>query len=69
VADRSLIREGVRRRLSSGGACCHSVLDLLPSRLPFGRVEVGMCKTIILPVLCGCEAWSLVFGGRGTGVV
>jgi hypothetical protein len=44
----------------SGNACNHSVQNLLSSHLLSKNVKVGICKTIILPVvLYGCETWSL----------
>jgi hypothetical protein len=33
VTDQNLIQEEIKRRLNSGNACCHSVQNLLPSRL------------------------------------
>jgi hypothetical protein len=33
--------------------------SLLSSRLLSRNVKVKIYKTIILPVLCGCETWSL----------
>jgi hypothetical protein len=42
--------------MNSGNACCHSVQNLLSSRLLSKNVKVR----IILPVvLYGCETWSL----------
>jgi hypothetical protein len=55
-----LIQEDIKRRLSSGNACYHSVQNLLSSDLLSKNVKVGIYKTIILPVvLYGCETWSL----------
>jgi hypothetical protein len=60
VTNQILIQEEVKRRLNSGNACYHSIQNLLSSRLLFENVKIGICKTIILPVvLNGCETWSL----------
>jgi hypothetical protein len=39
--------------------CYHSVQSLSSTRLLSRNVKVKIYKTIILPVLCGCETWSL----------
>jgi hypothetical protein len=50
----------IKRRLSSGNACYHSVQSLLSSRLLSKNLKIRIYKTIILPVvLYGCEIWSL----------
>jgi hypothetical protein len=50
------IHEDIKSRLNSGNACCHSVQNLLSSRLLSRNVKVKIYKTIILPViLYGCE--------------
>jgi hypothetical protein len=52
--------EEIKRRLSSGNACYHSVQNLLSSRLLSKNLKIRIYKTIILPVvLYGCETWSL----------
>jgi hypothetical protein len=68
------IQEEIKRRLNSGNACCHSVKNILSSRLLSKNVKITMYSIIILPVvLYGCETWSLtlreehrlrVFGNR-----
>jgi hypothetical protein len=61
TTNQNLIQEEIKRRLNSGNACCHSVQNLLPSRLLSKNVKIRICKTIILPVvLYGCETWSLI---------
>jgi hypothetical protein len=41
-------------------ACYHSVQNVLSSLLLYKKVNVIICKTIILPVvLYGCETWPL----------
>ena len=48
-----------KSRLKSGNACYHSVQNLLSSRLISKNLKVKIYRTIIFPVLCGCETWSL----------
>jgi hypothetical protein len=44
----------------AGNACCHSVQNLLSSRLLYKNLKFKIYRTIILPVvLYGCETWSL----------
>jgi hypothetical protein len=60
ITDQNLIQEEIKRRLNSGNACCHSVQNLLPSRLLSKIIKIRIYKVIILPmVLYGCETWSL----------
>jgi hypothetical protein len=64
VTNQNLIQEEIKKRLYSGNACCHSVQNLLSSRLLSKSLTVRIYKTIILPlVLYGCETWSLTLGG------
>jgi hypothetical protein len=54
------IQEKIKRRLSLGNACYHSVQSLLSSRLLSKNLKMRIYKTIILPVIfCGCKTWSL----------
>jgi hypothetical protein len=60
VTNQNLIHEEIKRRLSSGNACYHSVQSLLSSHLLSKNLKMRIYKPIILPViLYGCEAWSL----------
>jgi hypothetical protein len=43
----------------SGNAYYHSVQNLLSSRLLSKNTKMKICRTIILPVVYGCETWSL----------
>jgi len=46
--------------LKLGNACYHSVQNLLSSRLLSKNLKIGICRTIIFPmVLYVCETWSL----------
>jgi hypothetical protein len=60
ITNEKLIQEELKRRLNSCNACCHSVQNLLFSRLLSKNIKVRTHKTIILPVvLYGRETWSL----------
>jgi hypothetical protein len=60
IKNQNLIQEELKRRLSSGNACYHSVQSLLSSRLLSKNLKMKIYKTIILPViLYGRETWSL----------
>jgi hypothetical protein len=58
--DKNLIHEEMKRRLNSGNACCHSVQNLLPTRMLSKNLNIRIYKNIILPlVLYRYETWSL----------
>jgi hypothetical protein len=60
-----LIQEEIKKRLSSGNACYHSISNFLSSRLLTRNVKIRIYKTIILPVvLYGCETWFLTLRGE-----
>jgi hypothetical protein len=60
VTNQNLIQNDIRRRLSLGNACYHSVQNLLSSHLLSKNLKIRIYKTILLPViLYGCETWSL----------
>jgi hypothetical protein len=60
VTNQNLIREEIKRRLSSSNACYHSVQKLLSPPLLSENLKIRIYRTIILPVgLYGCETWSL----------
>ena len=60
LTNQNSITEEIKSRLRSGNACCHSVQNLLPSRLLSKNLKIKIYRTIILPVvLYGCETWSL----------
>jgi hypothetical protein len=54
VTNQNLIQEEIKRRLSLGNACYHSVRSLLSSRLLSKNLKMRMPV-----VLYGCETWSL----------
>jgi hypothetical protein len=57
--DQNCIHEEIKSSLNSGNACYCSVQSVLSSRLLSRNVKVKIYKTIILPVLYGCETWYL----------
>ena len=60
LTNQNSIAEEIKSRLKSGNACCHSVQNLLFSRLLSKNLKIKIYTTIILPVvLYGCETWSL----------
>jgi hypothetical protein len=59
LTDQNCIREEIKNRLNSGNSCYHWVQSLLSSRLLSRNVKVKICNIIILPVMYGCETWSL----------
>jgi len=52
-------QEGIKSRLSVGNACCYSMQNLLSCSLLSQNIKSKTYKTIILPVVYGCETWSL----------
>ena len=60
VTNENSIAEEIKSRLSSGGACYHSVQNVLSSRMLSKNLKIKIYRTISLPVvLYGCETWSL----------
>jgi hypothetical protein len=59
LTDQNFIYEEIKSRLNSGNSCYHSVQGLLSSLLLSRTVKVKIRITIILPVIYGCETWSL----------
>jgi len=57
--NQNYFHEEIKSRLKSENACCHLVLNLLSSSLLSKNLNIKIFRTIILPVLCGCETWSL----------
>jgi hypothetical protein len=60
VTNQNFIQEEIKRRLSSGNACYHSVQSLLLSSCLLSKnLKMRIYKTIISSViLYGCETWS-----------
>ena len=58
--DQNSIAGETKSRLRTGSACCHSVQNVLSSRLLCKHLKLKIYRTIILPiVLYGCATWSL----------
>jgi hypothetical protein len=60
VTDQNCNHEEIKSRLNSGNACYHLVQSLLSFCLLSRNAKVKIYKTIILPVLYGCETWALM---------
>jgi hypothetical protein len=59
LTHQNYVQEEIKSRLNLGNACYHSVQSLLSSRLLSRNAKVKIYRTIILPVLYGCETRSL----------
>jgi hypothetical protein len=53
------MQEEIKNRLKSGNACYHLVQNLLSSSLLSKNLKIKIYRTIMLPVLYGCETWLL----------
>jgi hypothetical protein len=51
----------IKSRLKAGNACFYSVQNLLSSSLLYINVKTKIHRTVILPILYGCETWLLTF--------
>jgi hypothetical protein len=59
VTNQNCIAGKIKGRLNLENACYYSVQNLLPSCFHSKNLEIKIHKSIILPVLYGCESWSL----------
>ena len=60
LTNQNFIAGEIKSKLRSGGACYHSVQNLLSSRLLSKNLKITIYRIIILSVvLYGCETWSL----------
>jgi hypothetical protein len=59
LMDHNSIQEEIKSRMKSGNACHHSVQNILSSSSLSKNIKIKIQRTIILPVLYGCETWSL----------
>ena len=55
------IQKEIKIKLRSGNACYHSMQNLLSSSLLSKNEKIKTYRTILLPVLYGCETQSLTF--------
>ena len=55
------VQEEFKSRLKAGNVCYHSMQNLLSSSSLSKnvKIKIGLYRTIILPVVYGCETWSL----------
>ena len=59
LTNKNSIAEEIKSGLRSGNACCHSVPNLLSSRLLLKNLKIKIYRNIILPVvLHGSWSWS-----------
>jgi hypothetical protein len=66
ITNQNLTQEEVKKSLNLGGACYHSVQNLLSSHLLSKSIKIRIYKTIILAmVLYRCETWSLTLRNWG----
>jgi hypothetical protein len=64
VISQNLIQREIKRRLYSGNACCHSVQNILSSRLLSKNVKIRVYKTILFA--CGSiRVWNMVSDIKG----
>ena len=66
LTNQTSIQEEIKSRLKSGNVCYHLVRNLLSSSLLFKNLRIKIYTTIILPVVYGCETWSLTLREKRT---
>ena len=60
LTNQNSILEKINSRLNSENSCCHSVQNILSSKLLSKNTRFKIWRTAILPVvLYGCETWPL----------
>ena len=59
VTNQTSVQEEIKSRLKSGNSCYHSVQNLLSSSLLSKNLKIKIYRTIISPIVYGCETWSL----------
>ena len=59
LTNQNYVREEIESRLKSGTACYGSAQNLLSSSLLSKNLKIKIYRTVTLPVLYGCETWSL----------
>jgi hypothetical protein len=59
LTNQSCIHEEIKSRLKSGNDCYHSVQNFLSSSLLYKNVNIKVHRTVIFPVVYGCETESL----------
>ena len=59
LTNQNSIQEEIKSGLKLGNACYHVVQNLLSSSLLSIDSKVKIYRTIILPIVYGCETWLL----------
>jgi hypothetical protein len=59
LTNQNSLQEEIKSRLKSGNACFQSMQNLLSSGFLSKNLKITIYRIIILPVLYGCETWSL----------
>jgi hypothetical protein len=59
LTNQNSIQEEIKSRLNSGNACYNSVQNLLTFSSLSKNLKFKIHKNIILPIVYGCETWSL----------
>ena len=59
LTNQNSIQEEIKSRLNTGNACYHLVQNLLSSSLLSKNLNIKIYITVIMPVVYGCETWSL----------
>ena len=66
LTNQNSIQADNKSRLKPGNACYHSVPNLLFSSFFLSKnINIKIYITIIFPVVCGCETWSLTLREKG----
>jgi len=55
LTNQNSITEEIKSTLRSGNACCHSVQNILSSRLLSKNLKIKIYRTVILPVVLGVK--------------
>jgi len=59
LTNQNSIQEEIKSRLKLWNACYHPVQNLSSFSLLSKNVKIKMYRTTVLPVVYGCETWSL----------
>jgi uncharacterized protein YajQ (UPF0234 family) len=60
VTNQNCMHKQNTKSLNSASAQHNPVLDILSSRLLYKNIKTKICRNTTLPVLHGCETWSLI---------
>jgi hypothetical protein len=59
LTNQSCIHDAIKSRLKSGNDCYHSVQNFSSSSLLYKNVNIKVHRTVIFPVVYGCETGSV----------